>query len=315
MQACQGYRDVDFFKQDVKTNRSHKAIVLTMFYLYTKENSNFGLDELRIKDPWKELPKHKVYWTAHAVIRDLGWLSEVGAYMLQQDLRMPLDRLELFVERGEVEVLLRGRLSHIPQYMNSKSFKCQAFVSLITPFVLLIRQFILLNRSALIVNQNRHYIIRSFHIRTYANSRKFLDQYRVQHFIVEICKKGKKSKSNRDSVTVEWLVQEYQSMWADATKLRTVKGAPPKQCDIVHYLALHVEYLNEWASHSGPISKSTWLEFAKQVISAREQAKQKSIKWGYFLEDKVTITSQQTGLLSSVSVTSLLNRILDTKMI
>jgi hypothetical protein len=160
----------------------------------------------------------------------------------------------------------------------------------------------LTNRSTLVVNGNRHYIVRSFHIQTYANSRKFLDQYRVQHFVVEICKKGKKSKSKKNPATVEWLVQEYQSMWADAKKLKTVKGAPPKQCDIIHHLALHVEYLNEWASHSGPILNTTWLEFAEQVISTRNQAKQKNIKWGSFLEEKDT--PEEEGLNSALCTTS-----------
>jgi hypothetical protein len=110
---------------------------------------------------------------------------------------------------------------------------------------------------------------------------------------VEICKKAKKTKSKRDTATVEWLIQEYQSMWTDAMKLGTVEGAPPKQCDILHHLALHVEYLNEWASHSGPIPTSVWREFAVQVLPARESAKEHGIRWGIFPEVNETIQEQE----------------------
>jgi len=288
MPSCQGYRDVEFFKPDLKTNRKHsyEPIVLTRLYLHTKDNPDFGLDELRIGNPSKELPKHKVHWTAHVVIRNLDWLSEAGCNMLKTDLQMPLRRLELYVNRGEVEVLVRGRLSHIPQYMNSDDvpfgLRLQA---LMRPQNTPVRY----NRSALMVNEDRYYVISSLHVRTYAKSQKFIDQYQFQHFIVEICKKARKNKTTREVATIQWLIQEYQSMWADAMKLGTVNGAPPKQCDILHHLALHVEYLNEWASHSGPIPTSIWRDFAFQVISARERAEQSNIRWGYFIEERVII--------------------------
>ena len=117
-----GYYDVDFFDQDYKTRhrKGHGLpVVLTNFSLSTKKLASFGLDALRSEQSWKNAPR--IYWTAHAVIRTLDWLSEWGRGVLLQDLRMSENSLKLYVGRGQVEVLLRGRLIHIPQYLNSLS--------------------------------------------------------------------------------------------------------------------------------------------------------------------------------------------------
>jgi len=286
MPNCKGYKDVDFFNQKFKTNtrdpNHYQPVILTRFRLFTQDKTPFGLDDLVGQNPWKDLPKQKAHWTAHAVIRSLDWLSDTGRSQLSADLQMSDMTLELFANRGEIEVLLRGRLSHIPQYMNSDDvphgLRMQALKrAQVNSTVAAVADQ---RRSTLVINEERYYVVQSFHIHTFAHSRKFLDQYRVQHFITEICKKHRKSKSKKDPATVEWLVQEYLSMWKDAFRLKTIAGAPPKQCDVLHYLALHIHRLCDWAMHSGPIPNSTWLEFAEQVISARERARELKVAWG-----------------------------------
>lgn len=90
-------------------------------------------------------------------------------------------------------------------------------------------------------------------------------------------------------------------MWIDAAKLKTVKGAPPKQCDVLHHLSLHCEHLNEWASHAGPIPNFVWLEFAEEVLLAREKAKDMNIRWGSFAgpDDELVNEDDQLEMLSN----------------
>jgi hypothetical protein len=146
-----------------------------------------------------------------------------------------------------------------------------------------------------VTNENRYYVVQSLHVLTFARSQMFLDQYRVQHFIKEICKKNKKTKTKADTATIEWLVHEYLSMWKGASYLKIVTGAPPKQCDVFHHLALHVHRLCDWSRHSSPIPHSTWLEFAEQVIQAREKARERNIPWGTTSRAESYNTTQRAG--------------------
>jgi hypothetical protein len=121
MPLYKGFKDVDLFDQNWK-----EPVILTKFQLSNSHDEDFGLDDLVSSDPWKELPKKKIHWTAQAVIRSLGCLSPYGRMMLMTSLHIPDERaLQLIVNRGEIQVLLRGRLLHIPQYMNSK---CVVFI-------------------------------------------------------------------------------------------------------------------------------------------------------------------------------------------
>ncbi|KZS86909.1 hypothetical protein SISNIDRAFT_491531 [Sistotremastrum niveocremeum HHB9708] len=269
------YTDDRLFHGEKNIGPADPMILDSVVFIH--QGQQIGLDDiLGFAQTQEMLMAGPIFFKGSMLLQNEHWLSTLGWNMLKKDLEQQ-DRRSYSEEHfsrkfhAGIKIFVIGRLHAQPQFLNSDHVENGLRFQARTPEVAEISGY---KKD----KWTRWYEVASLHLSTYKNSRKFLEKYHIQKFILDACKSDDAPPLKKDR-TMNWLVDTYLDFWDSAAEEK--KGRRPCRCDVFNFFARHCEdILVNWIAHSSPLSHQVWKAFCEDVKTSKKMAAREKSSWG-----------------------------------